>query len=117
MSNAYSTKKQQTEQRHRKIRAKVSGTAEKPRLAVFRSNTAVYGQLIDDTKGRTLVAVSTAEVKTGTVIERAREAGKMLAKKAESLKLASIVFDRGGFKYMGRVQAFAEGAREGGLRF
>ena len=117
MSNAYSTKKQQTVQRHKKIRAKVSGTGAKPRLAVFRSNTAVYGQLIDDTTGKTLVAATTAEVKTGTVLERARAAGKLIAKKAETLKLTSVVFDRGGFKYAGRVQAFADGAREGGLRF
>lgn len=117
MSNAYSTKREQTEQRHKKIRAKVSGTGDRPRLAVFRSNSAVYGQIIDDTLGKTLASASTSEIKTGTMLERARATGKSLAQKAVALKIKAVVFDRGGFQYTGRVQAFADGAREGGLNF
>jgi large subunit ribosomal protein L18 len=105
------------ERRHRRIRAKVSGSADKPRLAVFKSNRYVTAQIIDDTKGHTLVAGSTADVKGKGTVEKARAAGKALAEAALKQKIKKVVFDRGGFIYTGRVRAFAEGAREGGLEF
>ena len=104
-------------QRHNRIRAKVSGTSDRPRLAIFKSNSYIYAQIIDDTKGATLVAVSDMGVKGKTKTERAKLAGETLAKSAKAKGLASVVFDRGGFIYTGRVRAFAEGAREGGLVF
>ena len=111
------TKKGQRTRRHNRIRAKVSGTSERPRLAVFKSNSYLYAQLIDDTKGATLAAVSDMGLKGKTKTERAKLAGEALAKSAKAKGLASVVFDRGGFIYTGRVRAFAEGAREGGLVF
>jgi large subunit ribosomal protein L18 len=104
--------------RHNRVRAKVSGTAEIPRLNVFRSNKGLFIQLIDDVDGKTLASVNDADVKTGkTKVEKAKEAGKLIAKKAEDIKIKKAVFDRGGYKYHGRTQAVAEGAREGGLEF
>ncbi len=111
------SKTEQRTRRHRRIRAKVSGTAERPRLAVFKSNSYMYAQLIDDTKGATLVASSDMGLKGKTKTERAKLAGVALAKIAKEKGLESAVFDRGGFIYTGRVRAFAEGAREGGLVF
>lgn len=104
--------------RHRRVRSKIYGTAEVPRLSVFRSNTGLFLQLIDDSVGKTLVSVNDVEVKNGkTKIERAKEAGKMIAKKAQEKKIVKIVFDRGGYQYHGRTQAVADGARENGLEF
>jgi large subunit ribosomal protein L18 len=106
--------------RHRRVRRKVSGTAERPRLAVFRSLAHIYGQLIDDVAGCTLVAVSDldSEIRgNGTKGERARAVGKALADRAKAKGIEQAVFDRGGFLYHGRVKDLAEGAREGGLRF
>lgn len=107
----------QRTRRHRRIRAKVSGTAECPRLAVFKSLNYIYAQLIDDTKGVTLAASSDMGLKGKTKTERAKLAGEALAKVAKAKGLSTVVFDRGGFIYTGRVRAFADGAREGGLVF
>lgn len=115
------TKNEQRTRRHKRIRAKVAGTSERPRLAIFKSNSYIYAQIIDDTKGATLAAVSDMGLKGGkkgmTKTERAKLAGAELAKVAKAKGLATVVFDRGGFIYTGRVRAFADGAREGGLVF
>ena len=105
--------------RHRRIRAKIYGTTKKPRLCVFRSPRHIYAQLIDDEKGRTLVAATDQKLRKSKKqkTEVAREVGKLIAKKAKEKKIAKVVFDRGGYQYHGRVRALAEGAREGGLKF
>ena len=103
--------------RHARIRAKVSGTAACPRLAVFRSNRFIYAQLINDESGTTVAALDTRKVKGETALVRAREAGKMLAAEAKKKGVERVVFDRGGFQYQGAVVELAEGAREGGLVF
>ena len=106
--------------RHRRIRAKVAGTAERPRLAVFRSNLGIGAQLIDDQAGRTLAAASWQHLKKsfkGTKTDQAKEVGKLLAANAKKANIDRCVFDRGGYLYQGRVKALAEGAREGGLSF
>lgn len=103
------------------IRKKVSGTAQLPRLSVFRSNTDIYAQLIDDVNGNTLAATSSRDkdiaAQKGTKIEKSKMVGEAIAKKAIALGLSSCVFDRGGFLYHGRIKAVADGAREGGLKF
>lgn len=102
-----------------RIRKKIKGTAARPRLAVFRSNSQIYAQLIDDEAGKTFVSASSAELK-GTKItktEASKAVGKSLAEKAIAAGLSSVVFDRGGYLYHGRVKSLAEGAREGGLVF
>jgi len=103
----------------RGIRRKISGTAEKPRLSVFRSNTGIYAQVIDDITGLTLVSCSSVEFKSnkGTKSEISKLVGQKIAEKAKAAGIAQIVFDRGGNLYHGRVKALAEGAREGGLAF
>lgn len=112
------TKKENTRDRRRKrIRARLSGTHAMPRLSIFRSNRYLYGQLIDDAKGVTLASASDMGAKGKTKTERAKVAGESLAKAATAKKIAKVVFDRGGFAYTGRVRAFAEGARSGGLSF
>ena len=105
--------------RQKRVRAKVKGTQEAPRLSVFRSNRHIFAQVIDDTKGKTLIAVSEKELDSKILkkIEKAKELGMVLAKKAKAKKIERVVFDRGSFKYHGRVKALAEGAREGGLKF
>jgi len=105
--------------RHRRVRGKVSGTAERPRLAVFRSNRGVFAQLIDDEGGRTLASASWLDHRsfTGTKTEQAAEVGKSLAANAKKAGITTCVFDRGGYLYHGRVKALADGAREGGLEF
>ncbi|MCB9815751.1 50S ribosomal protein L18 [Candidatus Nomurabacteria bacterium] len=103
--------------RHSRLRHKISGTAERPRLAVFRSNTAVYAQLIDDVSGKTLAAVDSRKENKGTAVEKAKVVGAEIAKKAGAAKITEVVFDRGGFRYQGIVAALADGAREGGLKF
>jgi large subunit ribosomal protein L18 len=107
--------------RKKRIRAKIFGTKDKPRLSVFRSAKHIYAQLIDDEKNKTLVSASDLELKKSRKklkkIEKAKEVGKLIAKKAQNLKIEKVVFDRGGYKYHGRVKALAEGAREGGLKF
>jgi large subunit ribosomal protein L18 len=100
------------------IRSKVTGTAEKPRLSVFRSNTGVYAQIIDDMAGKTLVSASSKEIESkGLNIEISKSVGKKLAEKAVSNGISTVVFDRGGYLFHGKVKALAEGAREGGLKF
>ena len=110
-------KKQKVERRHKKIRATVFGTADKPRLAVFKSNKYIYGQLINDAKAETILSLSSMKIKGKTFMNRCTETGKEIAKLAKAKKIEAVVFDRGGFKYVGRVKAFADGAREGGLKF
>ena len=110
-------KKIKVERRHKKIRAKVFGTESKPRLSVFKSNKYIYGQLINDDKAETIVSLSSMKAKGKTFMERCTETGKEIAKLVLGKKIDSVVFDRGGFKYVGRVKAFAEGARAGGLKF
>src|SRR4051812_32011451 len=106
--------------RHRRVRGKVRGTAERPRLYVFRSNKGIFAQLIDDDAGRTLAAASWMELPKsfkGDKSEQATEVGKRLAAAAKKAGIEGVVFDRGGYLYHGRVKALAEGAREGGLTF
>ena len=103
--------------RHLRIRAKISGTDTRPRLAVYRSNTSIYAQLIDDVTGNVLGATSDMKVKTGTKTERAKKVGEDIAKVATGLKIEKVVFDTGWFKYHGRVKALADAAREAGLTF
>ncbi|MEN9920887.1 MAG: hypothetical protein RL538_780 [Candidatus Parcubacteria bacterium] len=104
------------EMRHKRLRAKIVGTATRPRLAVYRSNTAIYAQLIDDAAAKTLASVDSRKEK-GTPIEKAKVVGAAIAKKAAALNLAEVVFDRGGFKYQGGIAALADAAREAGLKF
>lgn len=103
----------------RSIRKKVSGTSVKPRLSVFRSNTGIYAQIIDDLKGQTLVSASSKELEagSGTKTEQSKVVGQKLAEKAKGKGITSVIFDRGGYLYHGRVKALAEGAREAGLNF
>ena len=105
--------------RRRRVRAKVRGTAERPRLSIFRSNKGMFAQLIDDAAGRTVVAVSWTEPELRSLasIEQAKRVGELLAQRAKEAGIESCVFDRGGYQYHGRVAALAEGAREGGLAF
>jgi len=119
------TRRDRRLRRHRRVRGKVNGTGERPRLVVYRSLNHVEGQVVDDVAGKTLVGLSTlaaalrerkaAEGMTKTDLSRA--AGKALAEKAREMGITNVVFDRGGYLYHGRVKAFAEGAREGGLEF
>jgi large subunit ribosomal protein L18 len=112
------TKREARLRRHRRVRAKLSGTAERPRLVVFRSNRGIFAQLVDDESGRTLAASSwTALAGKGSKLEQASEVGKALASAAKKAGIERCVFDRGGYLYHGRVKALAEGAREGGLQF
>ena len=106
--------------RHRRVRGKISGTAERPRLDVFRSSKHIYAQIIDDASGKTLVSASTVEKDFdgyGGNKEAARKVGKLVAEKALAAGITEVVFDRGGYIYHGRVKELAEGAREGGLKF
>ena len=106
--------------RHRRVRGKVRGTAERPRLFVFRSNRGIFAQLIDDDAGKTLAAASwltLAKSFKGDKTEQAAEVGKQLAAAAKKAGIETVVFDRGGYLYHGRVKALADGAREGGLKF
>ena len=108
------------ERRHRRVRGKLRGTAERPRLVVSRSNKGISAQLIDDRSGRTLVSASWVNLRKtfeGTKTEQATEVGKMLAERAKNRDIETVVFDRGGYLYHGRVKALADAARNGGLRF
>lgn len=124
------TYKSKQDRRRAKLRAKIKGTASRPRLVVFRSNKCIYSQIIDDQKGKTLVAASESELEsdkkrvilknkkgTGSKTERAKVVGQLLAQKALKKGIKKVVFDRAGYKYHGRVKALAEGAREEGLVF
>lgn len=110
-------KQQKRERRHRRVRAKVYGSASRPRLSVYKSNTALHAQIIDDSKGATLAAVSSSQEKGKTPRERAEAAAETLAKKAAGKGIKAIVFDRGGFQYLGTIKAFADAARAAGLQF
>ena len=105
--------------RRRRVRAKVRGSAERPRISVFRSNRGIFAQLIDDDAGRTLAAVSwiEGELRPLKPLEQAKRAGALLAERAKAAGIETAVFDRGGYRYHGRVKALAEGAREAGLNF
>jgi large subunit ribosomal protein L18 len=105
--------------RRRRVRAKVRGSAERPRISIFRSNRGISAQLIDDDAGRTLAAVNWTEsdLRTLAAMDLARRAGELLAERAKGAGVERAVFDRGGYRYHGRVKAFADGAREGGLAF
>ena len=105
--------------RRRRVRAKVHGSAERPRISVFRSNRGVFAQLIDDDSGRTLASVNWTEsdLRSLKPMEQATKAGSLLAERAKAAGVETAVFDRGGYQYHGRVKALAEGAREGGLNF
>jgi large subunit ribosomal protein L18 len=114
------TTRQARERRHRRVRGRIEGTAERPRLVVFRSNRGIEAQLVDDLAGKTLAAASWLNLKKsfkGNKTEQAAEVGKLLAANAKKAKVESVVFDRGGYLYHGRVKALAEAAREGGLSF
>ncbi len=100
------------------IRKKVSGTVERPRLSVYKSNKSIYAQIIDDSTGHTLVSASSRELGEGSLtVKTSKEVGKKLAEKASSSGIKTVVFDRSGYLYHGRVKALADGAREGGLKF
>ena len=113
------TKPQHRLRRRRRVRAKVRGSADRPRLSVFRSNRGIFAQLIDDDAGRTLAAVNwtEAELRSLKPMDQARRAGELLAERAKAAGIERAVFDRGGYQYHGRVKALADGAREGGLSF
>jgi large subunit ribosomal protein L18 len=113
------TKTQARLRRRRRVRAKVRGTAERPRLSVFRSNRGIGAQLIDDVAGHTVAAVNWTEgdLKGLGTMEQAKKAGELLAERAKATGVESVIFDRGGYRYHGRVKALADGAREGGLTF
>ena len=110
-------KRKQHARRHNRIRAKVSGTAERPRLAVYRSNNIMYAQLINDETGATMLAADSRKAKGTTPREKARAVGTLIAEAAKKAGMTKVVFDRGGFLYTGAVKELAEGAREGGLIF
>jgi large subunit ribosomal protein L18 len=113
------TKRQARLRRRRRVRARIVGTAERPRLSVYRSNRGVFAQLIDDGKGHTLAAVNwiEPELRKLSASDQAKKAGELLAERGKAAGIESCVFDRGGYQYHGRVKALAEGAREGGLSF
>ena len=105
--------------RRRRVRAKIHGSSQRPRISVFRSNRGIFAQLVDDQAGRTLAAVNwtEGELRGLARLDQARRAGELLAQRAQEAGVQEAVFDRGGYKYHGRVKALADGAREGGLRF
>ena len=113
------TKNAKRLRRRRRVRAKVAGTAERPRLAVFRSNKGVQAQLIDDVRGHTLAAVNWTEPELRELprMEQAKRAGELIAQRAKDAGAETVIFDRGGYRYHGRVKALADGAREAGLKF
>lgn len=122
MSSISNERREARIRRHRRVRKKIHGTAERPRLAVFRSNKHLTLQLIDDEEGRTLAAASSTEAEqralgSGATVEAARRLGTLLAQRAKAVGITAVVFDRGGFLYHGRVAAVAEAAREAGLEF
>jgi large subunit ribosomal protein L18 len=113
------TKREQRLRRRRRVRARVRGTAERPRLSIFRSNRGLFAQLIDDSRGHTLAAVSWTEPELRELapLEQARHAGELIATRAREAGIETCVFDRGGYRFHGRVRALAEAAREAGLKF
>lgn len=118
MINLNKIQKEAVKRRHRRVRARIYGTSEVPRLSVFRSNKGLFIQLIDDEKGSTLISASSKEIKVkGKKTEIAKELGKLIAKKTLEKDISRVVFDRSSYKYSGRVKAVADGARESGLKF
>ena len=115
--HAPKTRAQLRYRRHLRVRRQVAGTAERPRLVVFRSLKHIYAQLVDDTTSRTLATVSDLNMDQGKKGERAAEVGRLIAERAKAAGITKVVFDRAGYQYHGRVKAVAEGAREGGLEF
>jgi large subunit ribosomal protein L18 len=113
------TKPQQRLRRRKRVRSKITGSAERPRLSVFRSNRGVFAQLVDDRSGKTIAAVNwiEADLRKLAPMDQATKVGSLLADRAKDAGVTSCVFDRGGYRYHGRVKALAEGAREGGLKF
>ncbi len=111
------TRAEQRHQRHLRVRKKVVGTADRPRLVIYRSLKHIYAQVVDDTARRTLAAASDATAGDGKKVERSLEVGKQIAAKAKEIGITQVVFDRAGYRYHGRVKAVADGAREGGLEF
>ena len=113
------TARKARERRHKRVRGKIVGSAERPRLVVFRSNRGIEAQLVDDLEGKTLAAASWLHLKSfkGSKSEQAAEVGKLLASNAKKANVETVVFDRGGYLYHGRVKALADAAREGGLKF
>jgi large subunit ribosomal protein L18 len=113
------TARKARERRHKRVRGKIVGSAERPRLVVFRSNRGIEAQLVDDIEGKTLAAASWLHLKSfkGSKSEQAAEVGKLLASNAKKANVETVVFDRGGYLYHGRVKALADAAREGGLKF
>jgi large subunit ribosomal protein L18 len=113
------TNRQRRLRRRRRVRARVAGSTERPRLSVYRSNRGVFAQLIDDSKGHTVAAVNwtEGELRKLSASEQAKRAGELLAERAKAAGVETCVFDRGGYQFHGRVKALAEGAREGGLKF
>ena len=112
-----SSREAQRKRRHLRVRKKIAGTADRPRLVVFRSDKHIYAQLVDDDAGRTLATVSSLKVGGGKKSDKAVAVGKQVAAVAKDRGITRVVFDRGGYKYHGRVKAVADGAREGGLEF
>jgi len=120
MKNSLKNLKIKRQRRAKRIRAKIFGTALRPRLSVFRSNQHVYGQLINDEKGKTIISASDLELKKSgkkTKNEAAKEVGALIAKKATEAKIKKVIFDKGGYKYHGIIKSLSDGAREGGLEF
>jgi len=111
------TREQQRHRRHLRVRKKVSGTAERPRLVIFRSLKHISAQIINDAAGRTLLTVTSSDLETGKKTEKSLEVGKRIAARAKEAGITKVVFDRAGYKYHGRVKAVADGARKGGLEF
>jgi large subunit ribosomal protein L18 len=111
------TREQYRTRRHLRVRKKVTGTAERPRLVVFRSLKHIMAQLVDDVAGRTLVTVGSTDLLSGKKTDKSTEVGKRIAARAKDAGITKVVFDRAGYKYHGRVKAVADGAREGGLEF
>ena len=113
------TTREARQRRHRRVRRRIFGTAERPRLVVFRSNRGIEAQLVDDVEGRTLAAATWLQLEgfRGTKSDQAAEVGRRLAENARKAGIEAVVFDRGGYLYHGRVKALADGAREGGLKF
>jgi large subunit ribosomal protein L18 len=111
------TRTEKRYRRHQRVRKAVSGTAERPRLVVFRSLKHIYAQIVDDVSQRTLMTVSDASIESGKKTDRSTAVGKQVAEKARAAGITKVVFDRAGYQYHGRVKAVADGAREGGLEF
>jgi len=111
------TREQQRHRRHLRVRKKVSGTSDRPRLVIFRSLKHISAQIVDDVAGRTLLTVSSTDLESGKKTEKSLEVGKRIAERAKSAGITKVVFDRAGYRYHGRVKAVADGARKGGLEF